>query len=425
MADQLPLHNKAGLIAWDGTQWVNVSTDSSGYLNVNLVGGSVSIAGADGAILDGASSAIKATVRDYLNSNPLAVVLTDTSGDAYVATGGVGSGGTEYTEDAPAAANPVGGMLIARRRDTLTAAEVSANDDNIAVNATAKGELYVKQTDAVATTVADGSNVNQGANADVAVTGDNSGTLSAKLRGINKILANVWDSVNTRLNVYIQNTSIPVTDNGSTLSIDDGAGSITVDGTFWQATQPVSVASLPLPSGAATEAKQPALGTAGTPSADVLTVQGVASMTALKVDGSGVTQPVSGSVAISAGTSLIGKVSGSNETSTVYDGTTALTPKFAKIAAGASGNNTLVAAVVGKKIRVLAYNFMSEGTVNVKFQSGAGGTDLTGSSYLVANTGKVAPYNPVGWFETASNTLLNLSLSGAINVGGELVYVEV
>lgn len=58
-------------------------------------------------------------------------------------------------------------------------------------------------------------------------------------------------------------------------------------------TQPVSAASLPLPTGAATAAKQPALGTAGTASADVITVQGRASMVALVVDGSGVTQPVS------------------------------------------------------------------------------------------------------------------------------------
>lgn len=67
-------------------------------------------------------------------------------------------------------------------------------------------------------------------------------------------------------------------------------------------TQPVSAASLPLPSGAATSAKQPALGTAGSASADVLTVQGIASMTAFKVDGSGVTQPVSGTVTANAGT---------------------------------------------------------------------------------------------------------------------------
>lgn len=55
----------------------------------------------------------------------------------------------------------------------------------------------------------------------------------------------------------------------------------------------VVVSSSALPAGAATAAKQPALGTAGTASADVISVQGIASMTALKVDGSGVTQPVS------------------------------------------------------------------------------------------------------------------------------------
>lgn len=90
-------------------------------------------------------------------------------------------------------------------------------------------------------------------------------------------------------------------------------GSWTVLGTFWpyslgqttmsasvpvtlasnQSALAVTVASLPLPTGAATAAKQPALGTAGTPSTDVISIQGIASMTAVKVDGSGVTQPVS------------------------------------------------------------------------------------------------------------------------------------
>lgn len=70
-------------------------------------------------------------------------------------------------------------------------------------------------------------------------------------------------------------------------------GGVPVTGTFYQATQPVSAASLPLPTGAATAAKQPALGTAGTASTDVISVQGIASMTPLLVNGSGVTQPVS------------------------------------------------------------------------------------------------------------------------------------
>jgi hypothetical protein len=66
-----------------------------------------------------------------------------------------------------------------------------------------------------------------------------------------------------------------------------------------------------LPSGASTAAKQPALGTAGTASADVITIQGVASMTPVLVNGSGVTQPVSGTVAVSsiaAGDNNIGNV---------------------------------------------------------------------------------------------------------------------
>jgi hypothetical protein len=92
-------------------------------------------------------------------------------------------------------------------------------------------------------------------------------------------------------------------------------------------TQPVSAASLPLPSGAATSAKQAQPGTAGTASADVLTVQGIASMTALKVDlsgtganttavktdGSAVTQPVSIAATVSvkqiAPTMNVGQVS--------------------------------------------------------------------------------------------------------------------
>lgn len=92
------------------------------------------------------------------------------------------------------------------------------------------------------------------------------------------------------------------------------SGVVPVSGTFWQATQPISAAALPLPSGAATAAKQPALGTSGTASADVITVQGVASMTPLLVNGSGVTQPVSGSVSVNNFTSTVSVV---NWTSTV------------------------------------------------------------------------------------------------------------
>lgn len=46
------------------------------------------------------------------------------------------------------------------------------------------------------------------------------------------------------------------TDSTGVLSVDDNGGSLTVDGTFFQATQPISAVSLPLPTGAATSALQ-------------------------------------------------------------------------------------------------------------------------------------------------------------------------
>ena len=59
------------------------------------------------------------------------------------------------------------------------------------------------------------------------------------------------------LNVSISNASLEIAnDVGNPVPISDAGGSITVDGTFWQATQPISAASLPLPSGAATSANQ-------------------------------------------------------------------------------------------------------------------------------------------------------------------------
>ena len=54
---------------------------------------------------------------------------------------------------------------------------------------------------------------------------------------------------------------------GNAVNIQDGGNSITVDGVFWQATQPVSVASLPLPAGAATETTLGAVNTKLTSSA--------------------------------------------------------------------------------------------------------------------------------------------------------------
>jgi hypothetical protein len=101
--------------------------------------------------------------------------------------------------------------------------------------------------------------------------------------------------------------------------------------------------------------------------------------------------------------------------------------KYAVIDTASSGDNTVVAGVTGKKIRVTGL-FLVNGhtaTQTVRFESGAGGTALTGQMILGANGVLALPDNPAGWFETAAGSLLNLELAGATTVDGTLMYVEV
>jgi hypothetical protein len=106
----------------------------------------------------------------------------------------------------------------------------------------------------------------------------------------------------TPLQVSLANTAT----NSTAVKVDNSA-----------VTQPVSAATLPLPTGASTSAKQPALGTAGSASADVISVQGIASMTALKVDGSAVTQPVSGTVTVTGAATSANQTNASQKTQIV------------------------------------------------------------------------------------------------------------
>lgn len=89
---------------------------------------------------------------DLTNSNPAAVAIVDANGDQISSFGG----GTQYTEDAAAAANPVGTALNLIRADSL-AGLTSADGDNVAARGTDKGELYVKHADAVPVTDNSGS----------------------------------------------------------------------------------------------------------------------------------------------------------------------------------------------------------------------------------------------------------------------------
>lgn len=95
----------------------------------------------------------------------------------------------------------------------------------------------------------------------------------------------------------------------------------------------------------------------------------------------------------------------------------------AAVVAAAAGDNTLVAAVAGKKIRLHSLVLVASGGANnARLESGAGGTALTGVMNIAANGQLTLAYNPAGWVETVAAALLNLELSAATAVGGVLTY---
>ena len=97
-----------------------------------------------------------------------------------------------------------------------------------------------------------------------------------------------------------------------------------------------------------------------------------------------------------------------------------LVPHYAVISAATSGQTAVVAAVTGRKIRVLQYFVVAETAVDVKFESAS--TAITGLMSIGANSG-VAAGSEAGIFETVAAEALNINLGGAVQVSGALTYV--
>jgi hypothetical protein len=100
--------------------------------------------------------------------------------------------------------------------------------------------------------------------------------------------------------------------------------------------------------------------------------------------------------------------------------------KYAVVDAASSGDNTVVSAVTGKKIRVLSGHLTMTGTaVTIRWESAASGTALTGQMTPLQGTSISFGYNPHGHFQTIAGELLNLELGGAQSVDGWITYAEV
>lgn len=101
------------------------------------------------------------------------------------------------------------------------------------------------------------------------------------------------------------------------------------------------------------------------------------------------------------------------------------TVKYAVVSA-ASGDTTVVALVASKKIRVLSFFLVMSGIATARFESGTGGTALTGQMPMVANQVVNSGVSTIGHFETASGVLLNLEVSGiGITCEGWIAYCEI
>jgi hypothetical protein len=83
----------------------------------------------------------------------------------------------------------------------------------------------------------------------------------------------------------------------------------------------------------------------------------------------------------------------------------------------------LVAAVSGRKIRVLAMCYSQASATSLKFQTNAT-TDLTGAfTTSAANLNGNLPFNPFGWFQTALGEKLNYVPATAVATHVSVTYV--
>jgi hypothetical protein len=214
---------------------VTIANDSTGLVSVDDNGGSFTVDAPIGTpvnaqISDGTRTA---TVRDTGTSDSLNVAIVDASGNQITAF----SGGTEYTEDVAAPADPVGGTNLIKRRDT-PGALVSTDGDWVAQHGSNYGAAFstLLKLDGTEPAFGAGTQYTEG-DIDATITG----TALLVEGPANTLYPVQITGAGGGVKIDITSvsgtgvgTSVPVNDNATTLSVDDGAGALTVDnaGTF-------------------------------------------------------------------------------------------------------------------------------------------------------------------------------------------------
>lgn len=97
------------------------------------------------------------------------------------------------------------------------------------------------------------------------------------------------------------------------------------------------------------------------------------------------------------------------------------------VAYGSAADYEMVPAVAGKKVRLLAFHATLTGTAPaIRFESGAGGTALSGVFLPLTGTQINLPFNPFGHLESAAGASLSLEVGGTSpSIQGVAMYVYV
>src|SRR3990167_2221599 len=191
------------------------------------------------------------------------VTVTDGAGALNVICDSGCSGGTQYTEDAAAAADPIGNALIVVRNDARSGSLTTTDGDNVAIRGTNSGEMYVKHVDSIPVTGTFWQGTQPVSIASVPshdVTNAGTFAVQATLAAeTTKVIGTVNVAAGQTIAATNAGTFATQAAQSGTWTVQPGntanttawlvtgtGGTFPVTGTFWQATQPVSIATAPV-----------------------------------------------------------------------------------------------------------------------------------------------------------------------------------
>jgi hypothetical protein len=95
----------------------------------------------------------------------------------------------------------------------------------------------------------------------------------------------------------------------------------------------------------------------------------------------------------------------------------------ADISISSSGDNTVIAAVTGKKIEVYKIWFVTNAAVNIKFKDGASTEfNATAVPFTAQGSSMALPFDGKSYWGTTSGNAFVINLSGAVAVTGRIWY---